>query len=132
MTEFLHVRRADGTLLPLKARRCSTFLCRLRGLTFRRPLATDEALLFMEVVESRIATAIHMFFVFFSIGVVWMSKDGVVVDKALARPFRPYYAPQKPAKYYLEGVPDLLTWVSIGERLTFEPVQESSTQMHVD
>lgn len=118
---FVCLRRPDGTALPLRARRCDTFLCRLRGLTFRRALPAGEGLLFVESGESRVATSIHMFFVFFSIGVVWLTADGVVVDAQLAKPFRPYYAPRAPAKYYLEGAPELLTWVQIGERFTIEP-----------
>lgn len=117
---YVNLRRQDGTALPLRARLCDTFLCRLRGLTFRRSLADDEGLLFVENVESRVATSIHMFFVFFSIGVVWMAADGTVVDAKLAKPFRPYYAPCAPAKYYLEGTPALLAWVQVGEQLTIE------------
>jgi len=118
---YVRLLRQDGTALPLRARLCDTFLCRLRGLTFRRSLSDDEGLLFVESVESRVATAIHMFFVFFSIGVVWIAADGTVVDAKLAKPFRPYYAPRAPARYYLEGTPALLSWVQVGERLTIEP-----------
>jgi hypothetical protein len=39
------------------------------------------------------------------------------VDKKLARPFRPYYAPQRPAQYYVEGHPNILDKVQIGDRL---------------
>lgn len=118
---YVSLRRQDGTALPLRARLCDTFLCRLRGLTFRRSWSENEGLLFVESIESRVATSIHMFFVFFSIGVVWMAADGTVVDVKLAKPFRPYYAPSAPAKYYLEGTPDLLSWVRVGERLALEP-----------
>ncbi|MGC9395761.1 MAG: DUF192 domain-containing protein [Anaerolineae bacterium] len=118
---YVSLRRQDGTALPLRARLCDTFLCRLRGLTFRRSWPRDEGLLFVESAESRVATSIHMFFVFFAIGVVWLAADGTVVDAKLAKPFRPYYAPRAPAKYYLEGTPDLLSWVQVGERLTIEP-----------
>lgn len=116
----VRLRRSDGSLIPLRARRCATFLCRLRGLTFRRSLAPGEGLLFVESTESRWGTAIHMFFVFFPIGVLWLATDGTVVDAVLARPFRPFYAPRAPARYYLEGPPALLEWVQIGERLTIE------------
>jgi uncharacterized membrane protein (UPF0127 family) len=121
-TRYVKLRRQDGTELPLRARLCDTFLCRLRGLTFRRSWPEDEGLLFVESVESRVATSIHMFFVFFSIGVVWLAADGTVMDAKLAKPFRPYYASRAPAKYYLEGTPALLSWVQIGERLTIEPL----------
>lgn len=119
---FVRVCHADGSALPLRVRRCDTFLCRLRGLTFRKRLADDEGLLFVEQGEGRLLTSIHMFFVFCSIGVVWINTDGRVVDAKLAKPFRPYYAPREPARYYLEGPPALLEWVVIGETLTFEPV----------
>lgn len=119
---WLRACHADGTPLPLRVRRCDTFLCRLRGLTFRRALPLDMGLLFVEDAESRLGTAIHMFFVFFPIGVVWMAADGTVVDAKLARPFRPYYAPRAPAQYFLEGPPALLDWVRVGERLSFESV----------
>jgi len=120
-SDFVRLHREDGSHLPLRVRRCDTFLCRLRGLTFRRSLAPDEGLLFVEAKESRVATAIHMFFVFFPIGVAWLSADGTVVDKVLAKPFRPYYAPQAPAQYYLEAPPTLLDWVQVGDRLSIEP-----------
>jgi uncharacterized membrane protein (UPF0127 family) len=96
-------------------------MCRLRGLTFRRSLPTGEGLLFVESTESRMGTSIHMFFVFFDIGVVWLAADGTVVDAKVAEPFRPYYAPRAPARYYLEGPPALLTWVRVGERLSIRP-----------
>ncbi len=120
-SRFVRLQRADGTPLPLRVRRCDTFLCRLRGLTFRRALAPDEGLLFVESQESRVGTSIHMLFVFFSIGVVWLASDGTVVDKVLAKPFRVYYAPQKPAQYFLEGPPAILAWVEVGDRLRIEP-----------
>ena len=110
----------DGRCLPLRVRRCATFICRLRGLMFRRRLPEDEALLFVQGSEDRLGAAIHMFFVFFSIGVVWLNADGTVVDKVLAKPFRPLYAPGGPARYIVEGPPALLSWVSIGERLAIE------------
>jgi len=118
---FVALYHADGAALPLRVRRCDTFLCRLRGLTFRRSLPADEGLLFVESGESRVGTAIHMFFVFFDIGVVWLAADGTVVDTVLAKPFRPYYAPRAPARYYLEGPPALLAWVHVGERLSIRP-----------
>jgi uncharacterized membrane protein (UPF0127 family) len=124
-SRYVQLRHSDGRALPLRVRRCHTFLCRLRGLTFRRALAPDEGLLFVEQAESRAGTSIHMFFVFFSIGVVWLASDGAVVDARLAKPFRPFYAPRAPAKYYLEGPPALLSWVRLGERLSIEPSVES-------
>lgn len=126
-SRFVRLSHQDGGVLPLRVRRCDTFLCRLRGLTFRRSLSPDEGLLFVESAESRAGTSIHMFFVFFDVGVVWMAADGTVVDAKLAKPFRPYYAPRSAAKYFLEGPPDLLEWVRIGERLVIAPLEDEVT-----
>jgi len=100
-------------------RRCASFLCRLRGLTFRRVLGDDEGLLLIGRQESRAGTAIHMFFVFFPIAAIWLGQNGQVVDAQLARPFRPLYAPRAPARDVLEGTPALLRRVRIGDKLRF-------------
>ena len=103
-----------------RARWCASYLCRLRGLTFRRKLDEDEGLVLVGHRESRADTAIHMFFVFFPIAAVWLDKNGQVVDAQLARPFRPYYGPRAPAKDVLEGPPSLLGEVRVGDRLRLE------------
>ena len=100
-----------------RARRCDSFICRLRGLTFRRRLDDGEGLLLVGRRESRLDTAIHMFCVFFSIAVVWLDGSGRVVDVRLARPFRPLYVPRVPARDVLEGPPALLECVRIGDQL---------------
>jgi hypothetical protein len=108
-----------GEILARHVMRCDTFWKRGRGLLFRRALAEEEGYLFVERRESVAQTAIHMFFVFFPIAVVWLDRDKRVVDKALARPFRPYYAPRRPAQYYVEGHPSLLGRVETGDPLEF-------------
>lgn len=117
--------RTRGTTLPVRVRRCVSFLCRLRGLTFRRSLPPEEALLLVGGRESRAEAAIHMFFVFFPIAAIWLDRSGRVVDAVLARPFRPFYAPCAPARYVLEGPPELLDMVTVGDRLEFEPIPGS-------
>ncbi len=122
MARFVQLRNESGDILPVQVRLCDTFLCRLRGLTFRRSLPEDEGLLFVEDKESRLGTAIHMFFVFFPIAVIWLADDGTVVDACLAKPFRPYYAPRAPARYFLEATPSLLQQVHLGEKLLIQPI----------
>ena len=100
--------------------RCDTFWKRGRGLMFRRGLDEDEVYLFVEGRESVAKTTIHMFFVFFPIAVVWLDGQKRVVDKVLARPFRPYYKPRQAAQYFVEGHPSLLERVEIGDRVKFE------------
>ncbi len=108
-----------GRPLPLRVRPCETFRCRLRGLMFRRALAEDEGLFFVEAQSGRLATAIHMFFVPFPIGVLWLDEEGRVVDKVIARPWR-IYVPKAAARFYLEGPPALVSWVEEGTRLRWE------------
>ena len=100
--------------------RCDTFWKRGRGLMFRRTLAENEVYLFVERGESIARTTIHMFFVFFPIAVVWLDREKRVVDKVLAQPFRPCYASQSPARYFVEGHPSLLEGVHVGDQLEFE------------
>ena len=101
--------------------RCDTFWKRGRGLMFRssRAVAGEQVYLFVERRESVAQATIHMFFCFFPIAVVWLDRDRRVVDKVLARPFRPYYAPRSAAQYYIEGHPDLLDRTSVGDQLEF-------------
>ncbi|MFW6082835.1 MAG: DUF192 domain-containing protein [Chloroflexota bacterium] len=100
-------------------RRCETFFCRLRGLTFRRSLGSDGGLLLIGGRESRVDAAIHMFFVFFPIAVVWLDAEGWVVDAKIAQPFQPLCVPAARAKDILEGPPDLIGRVRVGQRLCF-------------
>jgi uncharacterized membrane protein (UPF0127 family) len=99
--------------------RCDTFWKRGRGLMFRRSLPEDQVYLFVEGRESVAQTTIHMLFVFFPIGVVWLDRDKRVVDLTLARPFRPYYAPQSPAQFFVEGPPSLVERVRVGDQMEF-------------
>ncbi|MDX1662601.1 MAG: DUF192 domain-containing protein [Candidatus Promineifilaceae bacterium] len=107
-----------------RARWCDDFSSKLRGFTFRRALTSEEGLVLVEERESRLATAIHMLFVFFDLGVIWVNGDGRVVDKALARPWRLSYVPQAPARYVIEGPPALLKQVAVGDHLSFEAVED--------
>ncbi|HLV36173.1 MAG TPA: DUF192 domain-containing protein [Spirillospora sp.] len=115
------LRNADtGAVILERVRWCSSYWCHLKGLQFVRHLPADEGLLFVTDYEGRTHTAIHMFFMFFSIGVVWLDSAGVVVDKQLAKPWRPVYAPRSPAQYYIEANPPVLERVEIGDKLRFD------------
>jgi len=116
------VNLTTGETIARRIVRCDTFWKRGRGLMFRArsAVADGQVYLFVERRESIAQTAIHMFFCFFPISVLWLDAGKRVVDKALARPFRPYYAPRRAAKYYVEGHPFLLDQVGIGDQLDFE------------
>jgi uncharacterized membrane protein (UPF0127 family) len=100
----------------VKARWCQSFLCRLRGLTFRRGLGLNEGLLLVERAESRSNTSIHMWMVFFPITVAWLDKDLRVVDLKLAKPWRVYF-PGTAAQYVLEGSVEMMEQISVGDQL---------------
>jgi uncharacterized membrane protein (UPF0127 family) len=104
-----------GEQLLGRVRRCESFLCRLRGLTFRRGLNDDEGLWLIGPRESRFEAAIHMLFVFFPITAIWLDGSGRVVDVRLAHPFWPWYVPRAAARDVLEGPPELLARISVGE-----------------
>ncbi|RMG70274.1 MAG: hypothetical protein D6711_17705 [Chloroflexi bacterium] len=112
-----------GDIILRKAKWCASFWCHLKGLQFVRNLPEDEGLLFVTGKETRSQATIHMFFMFFSIGVVWLDSQGKVVDKKLAKPWRPAYAPSLPAQYYIEARPSVLDKVQIGDILQFDEVK---------
>jgi uncharacterized membrane protein (UPF0127 family) len=123
MAEWRILRNADSDAVVLaRVRLCVSFWCHFRGLQLVPRLPETEGLLFVTNAEGRTHTAIHMLFMLFSIGVVWLDASGKVVDKCLAKPWRLVYAPRSPAQYYVEANPSLLERVEIGDRLRFDEV----------
>jgi uncharacterized protein len=121
MSQWRVLRNADtGTVVLARVRLCVSLWCHFRGLQLVPRLPDDQGLLFVTRGESRIQTAIHMFFMLFSIGVVWLDASYKVVDKQFAKPWRPMYAPRSPAQYYVEANPTLLERVAVGDRLRFD------------
>jgi uncharacterized membrane protein (UPF0127 family) len=98
---------------------CSSPWRRLAGLQFHRPLNSGEGILLVFNQDSRAASSIHMFFVFFPIAAIWINSQGMVTHKTLALPWRPFYASPTPAQYVLETTPDFLDKIQIGDPVTF-------------
>jgi uncharacterized membrane protein (UPF0127 family) len=109
----------NGRSLLKAAKWCDGFGSKLRGFTFRRHLEGSDGLVLVEKKDSRVSTAIHMLFVFFELGVIWVNDAGEVVDKVLAKPWRLSYTPQAPARYVIELHPSLLDEVKIGDYIEF-------------
>ena len=105
---------------PIQARYCSSFLCRLRGLTFRRSLPSGDGLLLVQSRDSRVDSSIHMLFVWIDLAIIWINNTQQVVDVRLARRWRPAYLPARPARYVLEMSPERLDDFKIGDQLQFE------------
>ncbi len=116
---FVKVINDQNEILLSRVKWCDTFASRLRGLTFRPPLAPDEGLALVYRRAGVAESSITMFFVHFDIAAVWLDIDRRVAHTALARAGRPYYASPKPACHVLEGPPALLDRVAVGDVLRF-------------
>ena len=107
---------------PAQVGYCDSFSCRLRGLMFRSRLELNEGLLLVEKRDSRLDTSIHMFFVPFDLAVFWINSEMTVVDKVIAKSWRPAYFPKAEARYTLEIHPDRWGDYEIGDKVEFENV----------
>ena len=110
-------RTIEGALL---IKYCDTFFTQLRGLTFRSHLEPDEGLLLVGTRDSRLDSSIHMLFVSFDLTVIWISSNMQVVDKVLARSWRPAYFSKQPARYVLEIHPERWGDFEIGDGVEFK------------
>ena len=105
---------------PPHIRYCNTFLTQLRGFTFHPRLSRDEGLVLVGTRDSRLDSSIHMLFVSFDLTVIWINSDMQVVDKVLAKTWRPAYFSKQPAKYVLEIHPDRWGDYEVGDIVQFK------------
>jgi hypothetical protein len=110
--------QSRGQSLVVRARWCSSFACKLRGLSLRRPIPAGTGLVLVEGREGRWTTAIHMFGMLFALGVVWLDAQGTVVDARRAEPWR-VYVPRAAARFTVEALPEILEHVAVGDILEF-------------
>lgn len=124
MSRFIFVRNlTQPDLSPARVKYCDSFLCRLRGLMFRNRLDRDEGLLLVQGKrDSRVESSIHMLFVPFDLNVVWINADMTVVDKVIAKAWRPAYIPAVPACYILEIHPERREDYQTGDKVEFQDV----------
>lgn len=127
MKRFHLINQTTGITVLLEAKLCTSFWCHFVGLQFRTSLPQEQGLIFVFKRESITLTSIHMFNVFFPIGVIWLDSRLKVVDCVLAQPWRPYYASHTPAQYFIEANPQILDLVSIGDQLAFTAEPEHET-----
>jgi len=118
--EFLINNISRPHVSPIHAHFCSSFFCRLRGLTFRRDLGPSDGLLLVQRRENRIDASIHMLFVWMDLAVVWINSEKVVVDVKHARKWSLIYTPKAPALYILEANLERLKDFVVGDRIGFE------------
>jgi uncharacterized membrane protein (UPF0127 family) len=87
---------------------------------FKKDLRTKEGIILVESHESRLNTAIHMLLMNFDITVLWLDKNMVVVDKSIAKKWRPFYMPKKPAQYVVELHHAHFNNYAVGDKLILE------------
>jgi uncharacterized membrane protein (UPF0127 family) len=98
------------------AQLCTSFWCKLRGVMFRRSITDDDCLLMS--VGGDAEAVIHTHFVFCPIAVVWLTADGEIIERVLAKPWRIYAPPRgRKPRWILEGPPDMLNRLGAAERL---------------
>lgn len=81
---------------------CDDFFSNLKGLMFSKKLTKDQGIILVAAKQSKLYSAIHMFFVFFSIYAIFLDKEYKIVDIKKACSFAPLIIPEKPSKYVLE------------------------------
>jgi uncharacterized membrane protein (UPF0127 family) len=121
MTKFISVENKERTINGhLRIKYCDTFLTQLRGFTLRPSLARDEGLVLVGTRDSRLESSIHMLFVSFDLAVIWINSQMQIVDKVLAKSWRPAYFSKQSAKYVLEVHPERWDEFQIGDTVLFK------------
>lgn len=120
MRDVVIVNKNSPLRSGLRAGYCASFMCRLRGLMFRKEIPDDWGLLLVQGSESIVNSAIHMFAVPFDLGVIWINEIGDVVDLAEVKRWVGVKSPKKPAKYILEVTPSRLKEFNLGDRIEFK------------
>jgi len=121
MPKIVAIQNKDRlTTGKLHIKYCDTFLTQLRGFTFRSGIRRDEGLLLVGKRDSRLDSSIHMLFVPFDLSVIWINSSLRVVDKVIARSWRPAYFSKQPAQYVLEVHPERWGDFEIGDGVEFK------------
>jgi uncharacterized membrane protein (UPF0127 family) len=87
---------------------------------FRSQLGVDEGLLLVTDRDARLDSSIHMLFVPFDLAIFWINSQMEVVDKLIARSWRPAYFPARPARYILEIHTSRFNDYEIGQKVNFQ------------
>jgi uncharacterized membrane protein (UPF0127 family) len=111
------VKMKSGQLLYITE--YTSFFDKFLGLMFRKEIAVNEGIVFLYDKESIVNATIHMLFMRFPISVVWVNQDNIIVDKALAKPWRLAYSPKKPANTIYEIHANVIDEFQIGDKMEF-------------
>ena len=119
MSKFVTIHNLSRLVTPIEAEYCDTALGRMRGLTFRRSLATGHGMLLVNRRENRLEAAIHTLFMNFDLALIWIDHRKRVVDTRLAPCWRPLFVPLHPASHVLEMGPERLLDFQPGDQLDY-------------
>ncbi len=115
--KIVKLRNASSDNHDFQIKYCDTFFSKLIGLMFSNELELDQGLILVEKKESKSNTAIHMLFVNYDITALWLDRNLVIVDKALAKRWRLAYIPKESAQYVVELHRDHYPSFNIGDQL---------------
>jgi uncharacterized membrane protein (UPF0127 family) len=120
MPKIIKLENQSRVVKPLQIKYCDTFFTQLRGFTFRSGISPDEGLILVGRRDSRLDSSIHMLFVPFDLLVIWIDSSMRVVDKVIAKSWRPAYFSKQPARYVLEIRPERWDDFEIGDGVEFK------------
>jgi uncharacterized membrane protein (UPF0127 family) len=121
MSSYIFIQNQNNPISQLaRIQFCASFLCRLRGLMFRSRLDPNDGLVLVIKKDSRADSSIHMFFVPFDLAVFWINAEMTVVDKVVARSWRPAYFPAQAARFTLEIHPSRFNDYNVGDKVEFK------------
>ena len=116
------VNSRSKEVILARAKTCAGFFCRMRGLLFTRSLAEGVGIVLHSGRNNRLSAAVHTIGMRYSIAIIWLDQEGIVIDQCCAKPWRIALVPKAPARYVIEAQPGLLDRAAIGDRLTFVEV----------
>lgn len=114
------INQTNPAANPVKARYCSSFLCRLKGLMFQKVIGKHDGLLMIQSRADRVESSIHMLFMAFDLAVIWIDDQSRVVDTQICHRWRPAYIPAAPARFVLETHIERISEFHIGDQLSFQ------------
>jgi len=83
------------------------------------PIQALEGILLVNGRDSRLDSAIHMFFMNFDIAAIWINSKFAITDVKIARRWQPVLVPAQPASFVLETHVDNLPLFQIGDLVEF-------------
>ena len=101
-----------GEILAYRTIMADTLWARLKGMLGYQKMPADT------VMVIKPCNQVHMFFMRFSIGAIFLDKQGLVLSKMLLRPWQISFRVQD-AQVVIEAATDVLELVQIGDRLIY-------------